>query len=52
MDKTSITDSEYLFAIYITDGVIEEMDEQQKSSVILVIKEMLQKSDNTQNETK
>ena len=35
MDKTLISDSEYLFALCITDGLLEEMDERQRSLVLL-----------------
>ena len=57
MDKTLISDSEYLFALCITDGVLEEMDERQRSLVLLTTTQMLRKklhtdSDHTQNETK
>lgn len=57
MSKTLISDSEYLFALCITDGVLEEMDERQRSLVLLTTTQMLRKklhadSDHTQNETK
>lgn len=57
MDKTLISDSEYLFALCITDGVLEEMDERQRSLVLLTTAQMLRKklhadSDHTQNEIK
>ena len=57
MDKIFISDSEYLFALCITDGVLEEMDERQRSLVLLTTTQMLRKklhadSDHTQNETK
>ena len=52
MDKTNRTNREYLFALCITDGLLEEMAEQQKSSFLLVIKEVLQEIDHNQNETK
>ena len=57
MDKTLISESEYLFALCITDGVLEEMDERQRSLVLLTTTQMLRKklhtdSDHTQNETK
>ncbi|MCI6319589.1 MAG: hypothetical protein MR784_08140 [Rikenellaceae bacterium] len=51
-----ISDSEYLFSLCITDGVLEEMDEKQRSLTILTITNMkrriLQGGDHTQNETK
>ena len=57
MDKTLISDSEYLFALCITDGVLEEMEDKQRSLVLLTTTQMLRKklhadSDHTQNETK
>ena len=56
MDKTLISDSEYLFALCITDGLLEEMDERQRSLTLLAITNMkrrlLQERDNIPNETK
>ena len=56
MDKTLISDSEYLFALCITDGVLDEMDERERSLTLLAITNMkrrlLQGGDHTQNETK
>lgn len=56
MDKTFISESEYLFALCITDGVLEEMDERERSLTLLAITNMkrriLQGGDHTQNETK
>lgn len=56
MSKTLISDSEYLFALCITDGVLEEMDERERSLTLLAITNMkrriLQGGDHTQNETK
>ena len=43
MDKNLITDSEYLFALCITDGLLEEMDERQRSLVLMSITETLKK---------
>ena len=40
MDKNLITDSEYLFALCITDGLLEEMDERERSLVLLAITNM------------
>ena len=55
MSKTLISESEYLFALCITDGVLEEMDERQRASTLLTIttmkRRLLQERDNTQNET-
>ena len=53
MDKTHITNKEYLFALCITDGLFEEMTEQEKSLVLLAIRETMRKEkDNIQKETK
>lgn len=56
MDNTLISDSEYLFALCITDGLLEDMDERQRSLTLLTITTMkrriLKERDNTQNETK
>ena len=57
MDKTPISDSEYLFALCITDGVLEEMGDKQRPLVLLTTTQMLRKklhadSYHTQNETK
>ena len=56
MSKTLISDSEYLFALCITDGLLEEMDERQRALTLLAItntkRRLLQERDNTQNETK
>ena len=56
IDSTHITESEYLFALCITDGVLEEMDERERSLTLLAITNMkrrlLQGGDHTQNETK
>ena len=43
MDKTLISDSEYLFALCITDGVLEEMGDKQRSLVLLTTTQMLRK---------
>ena len=43
MDSTLISD-EYLFALCITDGLLEEMDERQRSLVLLSITETLKKN--------
>lgn len=55
MSSNLISDSEYLFALCITDGVLEEMGDEQRSLVLLAITNMkrrlLKERDNTQNET-
>lgn len=43
MDKTPISDSEYLFALCITDGILEEMGDKQRSLVLLTTTQMLRK---------
>ena len=43
MDSPLISDSEYLFALCITDGLLEEMDERQRSLVLLSTTQMLRK---------
>ena len=43
MNKTHITNKEYLFALCITDGLFEEMTEQEKSLVLLAIRETMRK---------
>ena len=40
MDKKLITDIEYLFALCITDGLLEEMDERERSLALLAITNM------------
>ena len=44
MDSTLISDSEYLFALCITDGLLEELDERQRSLVLLSITKTLKKN--------
>ena len=55
IDSTHITDSDYLFALCITDGLLEEMNEAQRASTILAIanikERILQGRDHAQNET-
>lgn len=43
MDSTLISDSEYLFALCITDGLLEELDERQRSLVLLSITKTLRR---------
>lgn len=43
MSKTLISESEYLFALCITDGVLEEMDERERSLVLLTTTQILKK---------
>ena len=55
MSKTLISESEYLYALCITDGVLEEMDERERSLTLLAITNMkrrlLQAGDHATNET-
>lgn len=43
MDKTLISDSEYLFALCITDGLLEKMDERQKPLLLSSITKTLRR---------
>ena len=55
MDSILIYDSDYLFALCITDGLLEEMNEAQRKSTILAIanitKGILKGRDHAPNET-
>ena len=44
MDSPLISDSEYLFALCITDGLLEEMDERQRSLLLASITKTLKKN--------
>lgn len=44
MNNILVSDSEYLFALCITDGLLEEMDKRQRSLVLLTTTQMLKKS--------
>ena len=37
-------DKQYLFALCITDGILEEMPEEQRKSIILTITQILKKN--------
>ena len=56
MDSTLTSGSQYLFAHCITDGALDEMSEEQRTSIILTITKIketiLQGGDHTSNETK
>ena len=56
MDSTLVSDTDYLFALCITDGLLEEMNEAQRASTILAIanikERILQGGDHIPNETK
>ena len=43
MDSTHISDTEYLFAYCITDGLLEEMDERQRASTLFSITQTLRR---------
>lgn len=43
MDSNHISDSEYLFAYCITDGLLEEMDERQRASTLFSITQTLRR---------
>ena len=43
MDSTHISDSEYLFALCITDGLLEEMDERERASTLFSITQTLRR---------
>ena len=55
MDSTLTSGSQYLFAYCITDGALDEMSEEQRTSIILTITKIketiLQGGDHAQNET-
>ena len=52
MDSTLISDSEYLFALCITDGLLEEMDERQRSLVLMSITKTLKKNLSAESDRK
>ena len=43
MDSSHISDSEYLFALCITDGLLEEMDERQRASTLFSITQTMRR---------
>ena len=43
MDSSHISDSEYLFALCITDGLLEEMDERERASTLISITQTLRR---------
>ena len=52
MDSTLIPDKQYLFAYCITDGALDDMSEEQRTSILLAIKSVLEERDHNSNETK
>ena len=45
MDSTHISGKQLLFAYCITDGVLDEMSEEQQSSIISIIESLLSEED-------
>ena len=45
MDSTHISGKQLLFAYGITDGVLDEMTEEQKASIISIIESLLSEED-------
>ena len=52
MDSTPISDKQYLFAYCVTDGALDDMSEEQRTSILLAIKSVLEERDHNSNETK
>ena len=52
MDSTLISESEYLFALCITDGVLEEMGDEQRAAVLVTITQMMRKNLHTDSDRK
>ena len=44
MSKTLISDSEYLFALCITDGMLEKLGEAQRASLLFSITQTLRRN--------
>ena len=51
MDSTHISGKQLLFAYCITDGVLDEMSEEQQSSIISIIESMLSEGEYTISES-
>ena len=51
MDSTHISGKQLLFAYCITDGVLDEMSEEQQSSIISIIESMLSEREYTISES-
>ena len=49
MDSTLISDPHHLFAYCITDGVLDEMTEEQQSSIISIIENLLSEGEEDAN---
>ena len=52
MDSSLLSDSEYFFALCITDGVLEEMGDKQRALVLLTTTQMLRKTQPTDSDRK
>ena len=50
MDSTHISGKQLLFAYCITDGVLDEMTEEQQSSVISIIESLLSEGEDANSE--
>ena len=50
MDSTLISTPHHLFAYCITDGVLDEMTEEQKASIISIIESLLSEGEDANNE--
>ena len=50
MDSTHISGKQLLFAYCITDGVLDEMTEEQQSSIISIIESLLSEGEDANNE--
>ena len=50
MDSTHITGKQLLFAYCITDGVLDEMTEEQQSSIISIIESLLSEGEDAISE--
>ena len=51
MDSTHISDPHYLFAYCITDGILDEMCPEQRTSIIHIIESMLSEREYTISES-
>ena len=50
MDSTHISGKQLLFAYCITDGVLDEMTEEQQSSIISIIESLLSEGEDANSE--
>ena len=49
MDSTRISNKRFRFALCITDGVLDEMTEEQKASIISIIESLLSEGEEDAN---